>query len=216
MRYMRELSASWSAYTGYLILVGIPLLLALPSSARVDAQPHWSMIPIFATVAVLLFIIYSLNFGLAHAGRRASPAEIRVSLLAHVGFLMTIGLPYWTVFESISGYSLSRLGGALGYITLYGTCWAFIGLALGRRWTSEITRFNIKYALLIVSIVTTFFVLRPLNPFLMLSLWFGEGSLGEQWGFVLMGYLAVVLVLGVLVRWAPAQAPAENAVSRAL
>lgn len=210
-----DLSASWSAYTGYLILAGIPLLLALPSSARVDAliEPRWSMIPIFPTTQVLLFIIYSLNFGLAHARKGASPAEIRVSLLAHVGFLMIISLPYWTAFESISGSSLGRLGGALGYIALYGACWAFIGLAIGHRWASEITRFNVKYAMLIVSIVTTFFVLRPLNPFLTLSLWLGEGSLGEQWGFVLMGYLVLALVLGVLFRWAPAKVPEESAVS---
>lgn len=207
MRYTVEWSASWSAYTGYLILAGIPLLMALPSSARVDAliEPHWSMIPIFTTAAVLLFTIYALNFGLAHARREASPGEICVSLLAHVGFLMIISLPYWAAFESISGYSLGRLGGALGYIALYGACWAFIGLAIGRRWTSEIARFNIKYALLIVSIVGTFFVLRPLNPFLVLSLWFGEGTL--QWGFVLMGYLALALVLGVLLRWASGKAP---------
>lgn len=200
-----ELSAAWSAYTGYLILAGIPLLIALPSSARVDAliEPRWSMIPIFTMVMVLLFTIYSLNFGLAHATRRASPAEVRMSLLAHVGFLMVISLPYWTVFESISGSSIGRLGGALGYVTLYGACWACIGLAIGRRWTSEIMRFNIKYALLIVSIVGTFFVLRPLNPFLMLSLWFGEGAL--QWGFVLMGYLVLTLILGVLLRWTPAR-----------
>lgn len=67
--------------------------------------------------------------------------------------------------------------------------------------------------MLIVSIVTTFFVLRPLNPFLTLSLWLGEGSLGEQWGFVLMGYLVLALVLGVLFRWAPAKVPEESAVS---
>lgn len=214
MRYIVELSASWSAYTGYLILAGIPLLIALPSSARVDAliEPRWSMIPIFTTTIVLLCTIYSLNFGLAHAARRGtSPAEIRAGLLAHVSFLLIISLPYWTVFESISGYSLGRLGGVLGYIALYGACWAFIGLAIGRRWTSEITRFNIKYAVLIVSIVGTFFVLRPLNPFLMLSLWFGEGTLGEQWGFVLMGYLVLALVLGVFLRWVPVKAPEENA-----
>ena len=215
MRYILELSTSWSAYTGYLILAGIPLLIALPSSARVDVliEPRWSMIPIFPTVVVLLFTVYSLNFGLAHARGGASPVEIRVSLLAHVGFLMIISLPYWTVFESISGYSLGRLGGALGYVAFYGACWGFIGLAIGQRWTSEITRFNIKYALLIVSTVGTFFVLRPLNPFLMLSLWFGEGTLREQWGFVLMGYLVLTLVLGVLLQWVPVKAPEENAVS---
>lgn len=211
-----ELSASWSAYTGYLILAGIPLLIVLPSSARVDAliEPRWSMTPIFTTTIVLLFVIYSLNSGLAHARRGAASAKICVSLLTHVGFLMIISLPYWTAFASISGYSLSRLGGALGYIALYGACWALIGLAIGRRWTSEITRFNIKYAMLIVSIVGTFFVVRPLNPFLMLSLWFGEGSLGEQWGFVLIGYLILIVALGALLKGALGKAPQENAMVR--
>ena len=206
-----DLSASWSAYIGYLILVGIPLLMALPSPARVDAliEPRWNMIPIFSIAAVLLFVIYSLNFGVAHAKRGASPAEIRVSLLAHVGFLMVISLPYWTVFESISGFSFDRLGGALGYIALYGACWAFVGLVIGNRWTSEITRFHIKYAVLIVSIVGTFFVVRPLNPFLMVSLWLGEGPL--QWEFALMGYLGLALILGVLLRWAPAKISGGNA-----
>ncbi len=205
-----ELGASWSAFTEYLVLVGIPLLLALPSSAEVDAliEPRWSMIPIFTTAAIVLFVIYSLNFGVAHASKAASPVEIRMSVLAHVGFLMAISLPYWTVFESIGGYSLGRLWGALGYLMLYGACWAFIGVAIGRRWATEITRFHIKYALLIVSILGTFFVLQPLNPFLMLSVWFGEGTL--QWGFVLTGYVVLALVLGVLVRWAPGRAPREE------
>ncbi len=201
MRTLFDVSSSWSAYTGYLILSGIPLFMALPAPTRVDAllEPRWSTLSLFAMIAPLLFAIFSLNFGLAHAKERLSSKEIHVSLLGHVGFLMVISLPYWAVFESLSGSSLSRLLGALGYVMLYGVCWAYVGVALGQRWPSEITQFHIKYALLIVSIVGTFFVMRPLNPFLMLSLWFGEGAV--PWGFVLMGYLGLALVLAVLVRW---------------
>jgi hypothetical protein len=44
-------------------------------------------------------------------------------------------------------------------------------------------------------------LLQPLNPILMLSLWFGEGPLYEQRGFLLMGYLSLAIILGILVWW---------------
>ncbi|MCL6641699.1 MAG: hypothetical protein K6T71_00025 [Candidatus Bipolaricaulota bacterium] len=194
---------TWSAYVGYLVLTGIPLLMALPSSARIDAlsEPRLSMVPIFVTAAIALFTIYSLNFGPAHAKLRRSPQEIHTSLLGHVGFLMVLSLPYWTVFVGISGLPLARIAVALFYLVLYGSCWALIGLAIGLRWPSEITQFNIKYALLIVSVIGTFFALRPLNPFLVLSLWFGEGSLKEQWGFLLLAYGSLGAGIFLLLRW---------------
>lgn len=195
--------ATWSVYVSYLVLTGIPLVLALPSSERIDAlsEPRLSMLPIFATVSTVLFTIYALNFGPAHARLRRPPREIHTSVLAHVGFLMLLSLPYWTVFEGISGLSVARIAGALVYVVLYGACWALIGLAIGLRWPSEITQFNVKYALLIVSVIGTFFVLRPLNPFLVLSLWFGEGSLREQWGFLLLAYGSLVLGVSIFLRW---------------
>lgn len=197
---------TWSAYVSYLIFTGIPLLMALPSSARVDAltEPRLSMLPIFVTVITVLFTIYSLNFGPTHAKLKLSPRETQVSLLAHVGFLMVLSLPYWTAFEGISGHSFARLGGALSYLTLYGSCWALIGLAIGLRWPSEITQFHIKYALLAVTVIGTFFVLRPLNPFLVLSLWLGEGSLREQWGFLLLSYGSLGLGVYLLLIWTAA------------
>ena len=194
---------TWSVYVGYLVLSGVPLLMALPSSARIDAlsEPRLSMAPIFVTAATVLFTVYSLNFGPAHAKLRRSPQEIHTSLLEHVGFLMLLSLPYWTVFEGLSGLSLARIAGALFYLVLYGSCWALIGLAIGLRWPSEITQFNVKYALLIVSVIGTFFALRPLNPFLVLSLWFGEGSLKEQWGFLLLAYGSLGGGVLLLLRW---------------
>jgi hypothetical protein len=195
--------ATWSAYLSYLILTGIPLLLALPSTARIDAlvEPRLSMLPIFATVATLLFTIYSLNFGPVHANMKKPPREIQTSLLAHVCLLMLISLPYWTVFQGISGHSVGRVVGALTYLTLYGACWALGGLAIGLRWPSEIAQFNFKYALLFISIVGTFFILTPLNPFLALSLWFGEGPLDEHWGFLWMGFMGLLFVMSVLSVW---------------
>jgi hypothetical protein len=194
---------TWSAYVGYLVLSGVPLLMALPSSARIDAlsEPRLSMLPIFVTAATVLFTVYSLNFGPAHAKLRRSPQEIHTSLLGHVGFLMLLSLPYWTVFEGLSGLSLARIVGALVYLTLYGSCWAVIGLAIGLRWPSEITQFNVKYALLIVSVITTFFALRPLNPFLVLSLLLGEGSLREQWGFLMVAYGSLGAGVSLLLQW---------------
>lgn len=195
--------ATWSVYLSYLILSGIPLLMALPSTTRIDAlvEPRLSMLPIFAIVAILLFAIYSLNFGPVHARLRKPPQEIQMSLLAHVCLLLLLSLPYWTVFQGISGHSIGRVVGALTYLVLYGSCWALGGLVIGLRWPSEIAQFNLKYALLIASILGTFFILRPLNPLLTLSIWFGEGSLNEQWGFLLMGYGGLILVVLALFMW---------------
>ncbi len=188
----------WSAYMSYLILSGIPLLLALPSSARISEliEPHWNMSSVFLIIATILFAVYSFNVGL-----KLSPQGARVHPLAHVLFLLVLSLPYWTVFTGIVGHGLDRLLGALGYLGLYGACWALLGVPLGKRWPTEIAQFHIKYALLIIAIVMTFFVLRPLNPILMLSLWFGEGPLHEQRGFLLMGYLSLGVILGILLWW---------------
>lgn len=197
---------TWSGYVSYLVLTAIPLLMALPSSARVDVlvEPRLNMLPIFVTVLCVLFTIYSLNFGPAHAKLRNPPHETHISLLAHVGFLMVLSLPYWTTFGGVGGYSLARIAGAVAYLALYGACWALIGLAIGLRWPSEITQFNIKYALLAATIIGTFFVLRPLNPFLVLSLWLGEGSLREQWGFLVISYGSLGLGVYLLLIWTSA------------
>ncbi|MCS7197658.1 MAG: hypothetical protein NZ930_03095 [Candidatus Bipolaricaulota bacterium] len=203
MRYLVAVNRSWSAYVNYLILTGIPLVFALPSPARVDAliEPRLDLAPVFLIIATALFAVYSLNFGLAHAQLESAPGEIRLQLLAHVLFLLVVSLPYWTVFTGITGHGVDRLGGALGYLGLYGTCWAFLGVPIGRRWPTEIAQFHVKYALLILALGTTFFVLRPLNPFLMLSLWFGEGALREQVGFLISGYTSLMVVAYVLSRW---------------
>lgn len=197
---------TWSTYVSYLVLAGIPLAMALPASARIDAlvEPRLNMLPIFVTVQSVLFTISALNFGPAHAKLRKPPRATHISLLAHVGFLMVLSLPYWTIFEGISGVSCARIAGALAYLALYGACWALIGLAIGLRWPSEITQFNIKYALLIPSLIGTLFVLRPLNPFLVLSLWFGEGSLRGQWGFLVLSYGSLALGISLLSIWTSA------------
>jgi hypothetical protein len=148
---------------------------------------------VFLVIATVLFAAYSLSFGLKGGTIK--------SVLAHVLFLLVLSLPYWTVFTGIVGHGLDRLLGALGYLGLYGACWALLGVPIGRRWPTEIAQFHIKYALLILALVTTFFVLQPLNPILMLSLWFGEGPLYEQRGFLLMGYLSLAIILGILVWW---------------
>lgn len=195
--------ATWSTYVSYLILSGIPLLMALPSTARIDAliEPRLRMLPIFTTVTTLLFTIYSINFGLVHAKLKKTLREIQTSVPAHVCLLLVLSLPYWTVFQGISGHSIGRVVGALAYLVLYGSCWALGGLVIGLRWSSEIAQFNLKYALLIAGMLGTFFIVRPLNPLLTLSLWFGEGSLSEQWGFLLMGYGGLVLVVLALFAW---------------
>lgn len=203
MGYQWGLHQQGSAYTSYLILTGIPLLLALPSPDRVDAlvAPRLSMTPIFLIVATVLFPVYSLSLGLHSAASELTRREIRKGVCAQVLYLCVLSLPYWTVFTGIVGHDLDRLLGALGYLGLYGACWALVGVPIGRRWPTEIAQFHIKYALLIVAIVTTFFVLRPLNPILMLSLWFGEGPVHEQRGFLLMGYLSLAIILGILLWW---------------
>lgn len=194
---------TWSTYVSYLLFTGIPLLMALPSTARIDAlvEPRLSMLPIFTTVTTLLFTIYSINFGLVHAKLKKTLREIQTSVLAHVCLLLVLSLPYWTVFQGISGHSIGRVLGALLYLVLYGMCWALGGLAIGLRWPSEIAQFNLKYALLIASILGTFFLLRPLNPLLTLSLWFGEGPLTKQWGFLLMGYGSLIFIVFALSAW---------------
>lgn len=202
MRYIFELNRSWSTYVNYLILTGIPLALALPTSARVEVliEPRLHLASIFMIIAPVLLAVYSFNFGLAYARLDIAHRDICVSLGAHVLFLMVLSLPYWTVWVGIMGHGVDRLVGALGYLGLYGAWWALLGVPVGRRWPSEIAQFHIKYALLIVSVGATFFVLRPLNPLLMLSLWFGEGALREHVGFVITGYLG--LLAGVLaVAW---------------
>lgn len=203
MRYLLSLNRSWSTYVSYLILAGIPLLLALPSPARVDAliEPRLNLTSVFMIIAIVLFSVYSFNFGLAHTRLEIPPKEIRINLFAHILFLMVLSLPYWTVFAGLTGHGLDRLCGAVGYLGLYGACWALLGVPLGRRWPTEIAQFHIKYALLIIGIGATFFVLRPLNPFWMLSLLFSEGTLREQVGFLITGYLSLVVVLCVLSWW---------------
>lgn len=203
MRYILELNRSWSTYVNYLILTGIPLALALPTSARVDVliEPRLNLAPVFMIIAPVLFAVYSFNFGLAYARLDIAHRDIRIYLVAHVLFLMVLSLPYWTVWAGIMGHGIDRLAGALGYLGLYGAWWALLGVPIGRRWPSEITQFHIKYALLIVSVGATFFVLRPLNPFLMLSLWFGEGALREQVGFVITGYVGLLAGVWAVSWW---------------
>lgn len=214
MRYaevIRTLSrmqlAPASAYAGYLALTGIPLLLALPSSARVDAllEPRLDMLPIFTTVTVLLFAVYSVNFGIDHAKIRNSRGEILLRLPLSVGLLLVLSLPYWAVFEGISRQAVGRIVGILGYMLLYGMCWAWIGMLIGMRWVEEVTQFVIKYALLGGSVIMTFFVARPLNPFLALSLWLGEGQLAQGWGLLVLGYLGLFTLDGALFWWTAAR-----------
>jgi hypothetical protein len=118
MRSRLELAHSWSAFTGYLILAGIPLLIALPSSARVDelVTPRLSMSSVFLVIATVLFAAYSLSFGLKGGTIK--------SVLAHVLFLLVLSLPYWTVFTGIVGHGLDRLLGAPG---VSGALWGMLG-----------------------------------------------------------------------------------------
>lgn len=191
---------TWSLYLGYLILAGIPLLLALPQPTRLDdlIEPRISFLAIFSATTALLFIVYSFNLGAISASSLAPHAN----LIVRITVLLLLSLPYWTVYQGLMALELDRLPWALIYLGFQGLCWGYAGVLIARRWQTEITQFNIKYALLALILIATFFVLQPLNPFVMLSLWFGEGPLHGQAGFLVMGYLGTLTILAILSIWA--------------
>lgn len=112
-----------------------------------------------------------------------------------------ISLPYWTIYQGLTVLAPERLLFALIYLLGQGLCWAYAGWLIALRWPSEIMQFNIKYALLAVVLLATFFVLHPLNPFLMLSLWLSESPLHGQGVFLAVGYGGLIVILIVLSLW---------------
>jgi hypothetical protein len=190
-------SPSW--FLGYLVLTGIPLLLALPGPSRIDEwlEPKTNFLGVFSVVAPLLLILYALNMGVAHA--KSSPSVY--ALAGPVALLVLLSLPYWTIYQGLTVLAPERLLFALIYLLGQGLCWAYGGWLIALRWPSEIMQFNIKYALLALVLIATFFVLHPLNPFLMLSLWLSESPLHGQGGFLAVGYGGLLIILMILSFW---------------
>lgn len=219
MRAWREkIRASWGEsallvtpgwWLGYLVLTGVPLVLALPAPSRIDdlLEPRINFLSLFSAFAILLFILYALNMGVAY-GKSASSSAI--ALLPPVTFLGVISLPYWAVYQGLTALAVERLLFALIYLLGQGWCWAYAGWLIARRWPSEIVQFNIKYALVAVVLLVTFFVLHPLNPFLMLSLWFSESPLHGQGFFLAFGYGGLALILAALHLWASRFTPSAE------
>ncbi len=189
-----------SFHLSYLILTGIPLLLALPTPSRIDEllEPQMNFLGLFSTVTILLFIVYALNMGVAHA-KSSRPA---LALPMRIALLGLFSLPYWTIYQGLTALAPDRLLFALIYLLWQGLCWAYGGWLIAMRWPSEITQFNIKYALAALILSVTFFLLQPLNPFLMLSLWLSESPLHNQSLFLVAGYGGLLLVLMALAFWA--------------
>lgn len=204
---MRLREAEWltsqtlSLYLSYLVLTGIPLLFALPTPSRIDElmEPKLNFLGLFSTVTILLFIAYGLNMGIAYA--KSSPSASWFSLPARIALLWLLALPYWTIYQGLTALAPDRLLWALLYLLGQGFCWAYGGWLIAMRWPSEITQFNIKYALAALILIATFFVLQALNPFLMLSLWLSESPLHNQGLFLATGYGGLLLALLTLAHW---------------
>lgn len=192
-------SQSW--FLGYLVLAGIPLLLALPGPSSIDdwLEPKMNFLSVFSLFTTLLLIIYALNMGVAQV--KSAPSAPILALVGPVALLVMISLPYWTIYQGLTVLAPERLLFALIYLLGQGLCWAYAGWLIALRWPSEIMQFNIKYALLAVVLLATFFVLHPLNPFLMLSLWLSESPLHGQGVFLAVGYGGLIVILIVLSLW---------------
>ncbi len=128
---------------------------------------------------------------------RAWPQYYR-HLVTQLGFLLLMILPAWIVYQGANHLPAARLlwGGA--HLFLYGLTAGLFGMLVGLRAQSEITQFNIKYAVFIAFVLLTGISFQPLNPFLVLFAIFGDAVLHQSIGFFLLSYLGFGVLIAIL------------------
>lgn len=199
-------SATWSSYLSFVIFLGLAIVASIPDPGAIErvGGSEGGLTMLFPFVAILFFGILSMNFGqleLEWANQFGKTwSSYYRHLLAQIGFLALLMLPEWIVYQGAYHLPNSRLLWGEVHLFLYGLTAGLFGMLIGLRTHSEISQFNIKYAVFIAFVLLTAIWLQPLNPFITLFAIFGDAVLNSSdsvW-FFLQSYLGFALLLSVL------------------
>ncbi|MBI1744262.1 hypothetical protein HYR54_14510 [Candidatus Acetothermia bacterium] len=199
-------SATWSSYLSFVIFLGLAIVASIPDTGAIErvGGAEGGLTLLFPFVAILFFGILSMNFGqleLEWANQFGKTwSSYYRHLLAQIGFLALLMLPEWIVYQGAYHLPSSRLLWGGVHLFLYGLTAGLFGMLIGLRTHSEISQFNIKYAVFIAFDLLTAIWLQPLNPFITLFAIFGDAVLNSSdsvW-FFLQSYLGFALLLSVL------------------
>lgn len=182
-------------YHGFAILCGAALAASLlwPEGEPTVSFGGFMRGPFFLHAVAFLLGILALQVGEAERGYGSYPPGARFLRLAGHGVLgLGLVLPFLLLHRVEVALPWGLLGGAVGFLLLYGVFWAGVGygMAAAVHWPG--LRFALKYGSYLVAVLPPG---SPLSPFPWLAaLW--EGRVG--WGVLVYGALAV----GALGAWA--------------
>jgi len=204
-------SHNWSLYVSLLIFTGLALVLALPpgGQAAVISDYGLNLKMLFVIVYIVLYGIVAMNLGqqIKFASYQVPSSQVRgfmrtcqLALIAQLGFALFITTPYWIVFKTISYASWAQILWGAGHLFIYGFVLGLFGLLLATLTDSEITQFNVKYAVFVGFLLGTLFIsaAHPLNPFHALSFILDGERAGQSALFFLEGYSALALIGALL------------------
>lgn len=167
-----------SLFIGFLILMVIPLMIALPPSGTVETTLEFGfdLKTVFLYAFALCYGILALNLGQGEIGRWVERGKDvhrdRVylrRLLAQCGVAMVLTAPYWIIFHGVTHLGLGRVLGSAVHLFIYGIDLALVGFALGARVRSESAQLMLKYGGFAGYLTITLFHGQVLNPFLIAS-----------------------------------------------
>lgn len=190
-------SQNWSLYVSLLIFTGLALVLALPPGGRAAVVSDYTLNlkMLFTIVYIGIYGIVAMNLGQNSQSDSQKSKTVR-RLMAQLAFALFITTPYWIVFKTIIYAGWLQIFWAIGHLFIYGLMLGLFGLLLARLTDSEITQFNVKYAVFVGFLLSTLFisVAHPLNPFHVLSFILEGGWAGPSALFFLEGYGALALI----------------------
>lgn len=171
---------NWSSYVSFLILLGLVVLVALPSTRKISetAAAGLNLKSLFTITYIIFYGILAMNSGQLLRWRksrlgglkREKLAFLLAALLLQLLFLIFITLPYWIIFTSITYVGPLSTLWAIAHLLFWGFDLGMVGLVVGLAFKSEISQFNIKYFSLATYLIGTLFYARFANPFLAISL----------------------------------------------
>ncbi len=206
-------SHNWSLYVSLLIFTGLALVLALPPGGQtaVISDDDLDLKMLFTIVYIMIYGIVAMNLGqnIQSNSQTVQQSDSQKSkavglfdystvrrLMAQLAFALFITTPYWIVFKTIIYASWVQIFWGAGHLFIYGFVLGLFGLLLATLIDSEITQFNVKYAVFVGFLLSTLFIsaLHPLNPFHALSFILEGERAGPSALFFLEGYGALALI----------------------
>lgn len=201
---------------GFLVLMTLPLLIALPMEGTVEQALEFGfdLKTIFLYTFVLGYGIVGLNLGQGEMlkirerleRKRKGPVRDRLKvpvprLLAQIGFILVLTIPYWVLLQGVAHISLGRILGSILSLILFGVNLVMVGAILVVRIRSESVQLLLKYGILGFFLAITLFYIQFLNPFLALSSILDNGI--DR--FAVLNYSILAGVGGLLVWYSQGQ-----------